>query len=180
MKIRRLPVPRHWNRPSRSRIQADQHRPQPVIRIIPGQVEGVCHFRIGEGNHFRLQHDRTILAETRHHADQVAVVRGRWKLIHDRQREQFILFDLDRDPAERVNLLARRPRISRSLRDILSAYEKRPGRKPDAQPVGDELREELESLGYLERGKPDDSQPTTPTSERMPPKRGRAAEQTHP
>jgi hypothetical protein len=111
---------------------------------------------------FQLEDDRTILAETRHHADQVAIVRGRWKLIHDRQRRQFMLFDLERDPTERVNLFARRPRVSRPLQDILRDYDARPGRKPEAEPMGEELREVLETLGYVEQGEPNDSRRTRP------------------
>jgi arylsulfatase A-like enzyme len=103
-----------------------------------------------ERSQFRLQEDRTIVAETHHHSDQLAVVKGSWKLIHDRQRKRLMLFDLNRDPTEQFDALGKQYPISKDLQAVLREYEARPGRLPDPAPVSDEFREVLKALGYVE------------------------------
>jgi arylsulfatase A-like enzyme len=103
-----------------------------------------------ERNQFRLQEDRTVFAETHHHSDQLAVVKGPWKLIHDRQRKRLMLFDLNRDPTEQFDKFGKQYPISKDLQAVLREYEARPGRLPDPAPVSDEFREVLKALGYVE------------------------------
>lgn len=51
-----------------------------------------------------------------------AVRRGSWKYVLDRRVE--LLFDLESDPAERVNLAYSRPEVVANLRDALAEWEK--------------------------------------------------------
>ncbi len=62
------------------------------------------------------------------------------------------LYDLDKDPAERENLIARRPADAARLKSQLATYKV--AAKPTAAQAGDPARrkEVLESLGYLAPG----------------------------
>jgi arylsulfatase A-like enzyme len=82
----------------------------------------------------------------------VAARRGPWKLIHGEQTRQQALFDLERDPDERVNLVRKNENVAREL---LAAIEGRKGRIAEAPELDDEELErrriqELRKLGYVE------------------------------
>jgi arylsulfatase A-like enzyme len=55
-------------------------------------------------------------------ANQMAVVRAGWKLIHDAPDRRALLYDLAGDPAEKIDLSTRRPDIRAELEAILSAW----------------------------------------------------------
>ncbi len=63
------------------------------------------------------------------------------------------LYDLARDPRERVNLAASRPEIVRDMQELLDSLRTRTGpAEPDSprpDQVDDRLRERLRSLGYV-------------------------------
>ena len=91
---------------------------------------------------------------TRRSADMRAVVRGRYKLIHDRGTDLYELYDLKRDPGEKLDLAATMPELYRELRmelDRLSdqAVAIRP--VPEAtRELGPDEEEQLRQLGYIE------------------------------
>jgi arylsulfatase len=75
---------------------------------------------------------------------------GDWKLVHYAQSGRYKLFDLDADPGERRDLVAREAAVVERLQAALAEYRRveRPqggGRRVALTP---ELREELEALGY--------------------------------
>jgi arylsulfatase A-like enzyme len=58
------------------------------------------------------------------------------------------LFDLAADPAERANLAGERPELVRALLAALEHVHGAAALDPDALVVPEELREQLEALGY--------------------------------
>ena len=83
----------------------------------------------------------------------LAVIADGWKYIETTRPE---LYDLRRDPAETVNLLAREPAradaLSRTLIAILTAAGRAPGPAPESAALDEESRQRLAALGYLGRG----------------------------
>jgi arylsulfatase A-like enzyme len=81
-----------------------------------------------------------------------AVRAGDWKLIVDHLRGRELLYDLEADPAESVNLAGERPEKLAELIVLLDGWVEEmegagidlPHVEPDA-----ELREKLRALGYL-------------------------------
>jgi len=75
----------------------------------------------------------------------------RWKYLH-RSDEGDALFDLEADPGETTNVIARHPEIARSMRrridDTLASARVPEADVPDGLP--EELVEELRGLGYVE------------------------------
>jgi choline-sulfatase len=80
----------------------------------------------------------------------LAVVADGWKYIETSRPE---LYDLRRDPAEAVNLIAREPAradaLSRTLVAILAAAGRAPGPAPQSAALDEESRQRLAALGYL-------------------------------
>jgi len=74
---------------------------------------------------------------------------GRFKLEHDLETRESRLFDLAVDPAERTDVKKAHPEVAARLSDALERYlEKAPaGRR--SEPLTEEERRLLESLGYL-------------------------------
>jgi arylsulfatase A-like enzyme/Flp pilus assembly protein TadD len=85
-------------------------------------------------------------------ASLLAVIMDGWKYIETSRPE---LYDLRRDPAEAVNLLASEParadRLGKELKAILTASHQRSG-PTEAAGLDEDARRRLESLGYLSRG----------------------------
>jgi len=83
----------------------------------------------------------------------LAVIADGWKYIETTRPE---LYDLRRDPAEAVNLLAREPAradaLARSLVAILTAAGRAPGPAAESAALDEESRRRLAALGYLGRG----------------------------
>jgi arylsulfatase A-like enzyme len=94
-----------------------------------------------------------------------AVVDGDRKLIVDPATPSTPeLYDLKADPGERSNLAAREPAEVERLRDLLRAWARRNPRAPDQRTrdrLDDDLRKELEALGYL-GGTPPPAPPAAP------------------
>ena len=82
-----------------------------------------------------------------------AVIDGDRKLILDPASPKTPeLYDLKADPGERSNLAAREPAEVERLRDLLRTWARRNPRAPDQRTrdrLDDDLRKELEALGYL-------------------------------
>jgi hypothetical protein len=80
-----------------------------------------------------------------------AVNDGRWKLIAAREggaSKRIELFDLGADPAESRNLAEARPDQAERLRRRLESLAVFPVEGPQ-EPLPEEVRRRLESLGYL-------------------------------
>jgi hypothetical protein len=62
------------------------------------------------------------------------------------------LYDLRDDPRERIDLLARRPRLAARMRRALETHfaSVEPGAPPEVVPIDAELEEALRALGYLQ------------------------------
>jgi arylsulfatase A-like enzyme len=95
-----------------------------------------------------LEH-RTVLAETRRYADLRGLVRGRWKIIDDRRASKTEVYDIPADPDEQNNRAGRAPAAAPLVRALKEAYSG-PEEAPILRKMGDEEREVLEALGYIE------------------------------
>jgi arylsulfatase A-like enzyme len=96
---------------------------------------------------------RVLLAERpRYGPDRSAVIRWPYKAVVDLEGGPPLLFDLADDPGEQVNLSAKYPAITASLRAAISqqvaARRTRP--TPGAATLDSATRERLRALGYLE------------------------------
>jgi arylsulfatase A-like enzyme len=82
------------------------------------------------------------------------VLSRRWKLIEDRASGRLELYDLEADPGERRDLAADQPRSASALATRFRILEDAAsGRLPEtADPLDDETRDALRSLGYLGGG----------------------------
>ncbi len=103
-----------------------------------------------------------------------AVVDGDRKLIVDPATPAAPeLYDLKNDPGEKVNLAAREPEEVERLRAELRAWARKNPRAPDQRTrdrVDDELRKQLEALGYLGPTAPGAAQPPAASEPTAPPK----------
>jgi len=95
--------------------------------------------------------DRTIVAETLRYADKRAVIRDGWKLIRDRETMTDTLFDLNGDPREMDDRLARNPALIQDLEAVLDSHYSSPRREVVDRGLSKEAREKLQALGYLEK-----------------------------
>lgn len=88
--------------------------------LPPGaRLEGMDLFPVLEGRAPEVE--RTLFWRVAAPRPQQAVRSGGWKLLMDGGRP--MLFDLRTDPAERENLVARRPDVARRLRPLLAAWQ---------------------------------------------------------
>jgi arylsulfatase A-like enzyme len=78
-----------------------------------------------------------------------SVRRGRYKLIHDPSRQQFELFDLQADPAERSDRAAALPDVTSGLRADLESHWSQPVAAELLPQLSPEERAALEALGYV-------------------------------
>lgn len=85
-------------------------------------------------------------------ADHVAVISWPLKLIHDFDNEISLLFDMERDPEERVDLTANPDRATRrAVRELRrQARELHRGQVGQEAELDPELVEELRALGYIQ------------------------------
>jgi arylsulfatase A-like enzyme len=96
-----------------------------------------------------LEDERELIAENSLYGDQRrAIVEWPFKLVIDLEQPEVALFDLEQDPAERVNLAPERPELAERL---TAALGRRAPKALDSAPVelDDETRRELRALGYL-------------------------------
>jgi arylsulfatase A-like enzyme len=83
-----------------------------------------------------------------------AVVRGRWKLIHNLATDDWTLYDRQRDPGEMNDVLDRQKDEAAELRTLLLEWERGKveswgKRLPGAQLMSEQERRKLRSLGYI-------------------------------
>ncbi len=94
-----------------------------------------------------IYHETEFPASTFGWSPLAAVTSGSWRYLSGPKPA---LFDLSADPGERVNRLRDAPERVRSLRKDLARFTARARLAPPAEaPHDDELRRQLESLGYL-------------------------------
>ena len=82
-----------------------------------------------------------------------SIVEGRWKLIRviaDDGRETVELFDRVADPMERHEISQRHPIVVGYLISTLASYEAGPPPSVGETEIDDELRRQLEALGYVD------------------------------
>jgi len=100
-------------------------------------------------------------------ASLLGVIAGGWKYIETSRPE---LYDLRRDPAEAVNLMASEParaeRLGKELKAIVASARSQAGHA-EAAGLDEDARRRLESLGYLSRG-PDGAEPVFDRSKEDP------------
>ncbi len=81
---------------------------------------------------------------------ELAVIEGPWLYVENARRGRF-LHDLERDPAQRRNLLAERPELAERMAGMLRAFEARhPRADLDASGLDAEKLEALRALGYVQ------------------------------
>jgi arylsulfatase A-like enzyme len=81
-----------------------------------------------------------------------SVIVGKWKLIRSsRIKKGDLLFDLETDPGEKVNIFDDRPKVARNMTKILDGENRKAAAGVDAAPLEltPEEREALNSLGYM-------------------------------
>lgn len=113
---------------------------------VPEEFKGVP---IKRGrNCFKPDGDRTVFAETYRYADKQGVVSKGWKLVHDREKDRLELYDLRNDPKEKapVNNAA----MLKKMKTLLDGHFKAGRKQAPEQEMSDELKTQLESLGYLQ------------------------------
>jgi arylsulfatase A-like enzyme len=74
---------------------------------------------------------------------------GRFKLEHDAETRESRLFDLTLDPAERHDVEDTHPEVAARLFEALKEYLEQAPASRRSEPLGEEERRLLESLGYL-------------------------------
>jgi arylsulfatase A-like enzyme len=77
---------------------------------------------------------------------------GRWKVIHDHDRDTTLLFDLANDPGEREDLSIEHPEILQEIKAELDRWLEsmdQPGTDPGRQTLDPETIRRLKALGYL-------------------------------
>jgi len=74
---------------------------------------------------------------------------GRWKLVLDRRTGESRLYDLARDPRERQDVQADRPKVAERLRAELEEFMRDAREAPAPAELTPEEIERLEELGYL-------------------------------
>ena len=125
---------------------------------VPKEVQGVdlspWIAGRGAGGGARSLYAETVTPTRYYGANSLlAVIADGWKYIETTRPE---LYDLRRDPAEAVNLLAREPAradaLGRTLVAILAAAGRAPGPAPESAALDEESRQRLAALGYLGRG----------------------------
>ncbi len=121
---------------------------------IPEEIEGRSLVPVWSGAADELE-GRFVFAEADHEHGQVDIKRmvrqGDIKLIHDREIQRSLLFDLDRDPAERDDLSDRQPAMLGPLVDALDEYWAGALEiEPRLPPLRERRRKRLKSLGYLQ------------------------------
>jgi arylsulfatase A-like enzyme len=81
-----------------------------------------------------------------------SVVRSQYKLIEIEHSNRLLLFDIESDPGEKVNLAERKPKIVEALRLVLDAQEARASETAVIEPTIHRLEpeeiEQLKMLGY--------------------------------
>jgi len=76
------------------------------------------------------------------------VRRGRYKLLHDTSSLETLLFDLEQDPLERVNIAREESKIADELLAILQKYLEIRVESVDSGEKSAEIMEELKAMGY--------------------------------
>jgi len=86
------------------------------LKPRPGELDGVNLIPFFTGETKAAPHERLYWRWI----SQSAIREGRWKLLRGGPREY--LFDVEADPGEKLNLLAKHPEIARRLRDQLKVW----------------------------------------------------------
>jgi hypothetical protein len=96
------------------------------------------------------------LESVQHPKDLWSVLRGRWRLVDDPVQGELGLYDLGADPLEQENLYEREATHREQLGALLAKFKERGIRPADAGSrllIDDDLRDELERLGYAGEGR---------------------------
>ncbi len=102
---------------------------------------------------FYVDADHPVFSETRREVDRQAVILRGWKLIEDKYKKTYQLYDLKLDPKERFNQYKKRPRKAAELQAILTEHFHDPVAPAPAMEPDDEFTDLLEQLGYVDGDK---------------------------
>lgn len=120
-----------------------------LLRLpVPERFKGEP-FLVQDGT-LTAEGDRVIFAETYRFADKQGLRFGRWKLIHDREKQLFQLFDLQTDPREKKNLFSKRTEMAAKLQKTLAEHYQVARAQVEEQELTDDLKKQLKSLGYIQ------------------------------
>jgi len=101
---------------------------------------------------FLLDPKHPVFSETRREVNRQAVVVDGWKLIEDKVKKTYQLYDLRMDPKEKFNQSKKMPRKRSELQQILTTHFRVPTVAAPKMENDEEFNELLEELGYLDRG----------------------------
>jgi arylsulfatase A-like enzyme len=97
----------------------------------------------------RRQYERRAEGRRPVKGQKYALRAGRWKYIESREEGTFELYDLEKDPGERQNLLASPPSEAAALPARLERWVSAAPRAPEVV-VDEETARKLRSLGYVQ------------------------------
>jgi len=121
------------------------------LDMIQGQdIQGVSLLPAIEG---RLQ-PTLAFSSTEHPVKKTSLVWKDYKLIIDRRHYREELYDISNDPEERRNIISEKPEIREAMLEKLKEIQQKnlalkKLRNPKRLHINDDLRNELEQLGYL-------------------------------
>ena len=102
-----------------------------------------------DGSSFRVEGHRMVFMETLRKADKRGVRYDRWKLIHDREKQEYELFDLGADPEEKRNVVLKYAEVAERLKKSVEDHYRGERSLAEELQMSDRLRKQLEALGYL-------------------------------
>lgn len=100
-------------------------------------------------NTLRPMKNRVIFSETKREADKQGIIKGPWKLIHDREKNSWELYHLIKDRMEQQNLFSNNQKVSERLKYDLNAHYEVPRAQVKEEKLPDDILDSLKKLGYL-------------------------------
>ena len=98
----------------------------------------------------KLSSDRVTYNETLRNSNLAAVEKNGYKLIHNKKKNRYALYNLESDPLEKNNIISTHPAIFEELKVFLDNYEKSDvNSKEDNVELTPVEVKQLESLGYM-------------------------------
>lgn len=127
-----------------------------IRKKATSEIEGLSLIPLLFGN-AQKRPDQNIFSEvdfvsSTHNKDAniTAVIKGRYKLIHDKMKETFELFDISVDPLEKKDISKQNPEQLKNMLDLILQYERTtPQTLQKNVIITPEEVKQLQSLGYM-------------------------------